>query len=197
MMGCIKLVMDNQVETKGTSMQTSFPVLEQNNTQDATTLHILSNFAIGQTTLNDSWCEQITSLRQRALAFQAFSLNPVPSITRTTEAYLHGSGLFNVSNTALDIWPTWCSFLTSNRSVCESFLLLSIVTPEMISKTRGSRKYQLVFRFHYPEHLALLESIKRARKLVLRTSSPGVECVIPFYEPELANHLEYIRPLFR
>jgi len=177
-------------------MQLSFPVREQKNAQDATTLHILSNFALGQTTLNDVWCEHITSLRQRALAFQAFSLHPVPSITRTTEAYLHGSGLFDASSTALDIWPTWCSFLTSNRSVCESFLLLSIIKPEMISETRGSRKYQLVFRFHYPEHLDLLESIERARKLVLRTSTPGVEYVVPLYELELAQHLAYIRPLF-
>ena len=81
--------------------------------------------------------------------------------------------------------------------MCESFLLLSIIKPDVISETGGSRKYQLVFRFHYPEHLALLESIEGARKLVLRTSSPGVERVVPFYELELANHLEYIRPLFR
>ncbi len=178
-------------------MQSFFPSFEQNSTQEATTLHILSNFAIGQTTLNDFWCEQITSLRQRALAFQAYSLDPVPSITRTTEAYLHGSGLFDSESTTLDIWPTWCSFLTSNGNVCESFLLLSIVKPERISRTGGSRKYQLVFRFHYPEHLDLMENIERARKLVLRTSSPGVERVVPFYELELANHLEYIRPLFR
>ncbi len=178
-------------------MQNSFPVLEHANIQEASTLYILSNFAVGQTILNDFWCEQITGLRQRALAFQAYSLDPVPSITRTTEAYLHGSGLFDLADTPLDIWPTWCSFLTRNRSVCESFLLLSIIKPDVISETGGSRKYQLVFRFHYPEHLALLESIEGARKLVLRTSSPGVERVVPFYELELANHLEYIRPLFR
>ena len=196
-MGYIKLVIDDQVETKGTFMQTSFPAPEQNNVHDATTLHILSNFAIGQTTLNDFWCQQITSLRQRALAFQAYNLNPVPSITRTTEAFLHGSSLFDSANTTLDIWSTWCSFLTGNRSVCESFLSLSFMMPDVISEMGRSRKYQLVFRFHYPEHLALLESIERARKLVLRTSSPGVERVVPFYELELAHHLEYIRPLFR
>ncbi len=178
-------------------MQTPLPTPEQNSTQEVTMLHILSNLAIGQATPSDFWYEQITSLRQRALAFQAYSLGPVPSITRTTEAYLHGSGLFDLADTPLDIWPTWCSFLTTNRSVCESFLLLSIIKPEMISETGVSRKYQLVFRFHYPEHLALLESIERARKLVLRTSSPGVERVVPFCELELAHHLEYIRPLFR
>ena len=76
-------------------MQRFSPVWAQNSTQEATTLHILSNFAVGQTTLDDFWCEQITSLRQRALAFQECSSDPVPSITRTTEAFLHGSGLFD------------------------------------------------------------------------------------------------------
>ena len=178
-------------------MQRFSPVSAQNSTQEATTLHLLSNFAVGQTTLNDFWCEQITSLRQKALAFQEWRSDPVPSITRTTEAFLHGSGLFDSESTTLDIWSTWCSFLTSNGNVCESFLLLSVVKPEMISTTRVSRKYQLVFRFQYPHYLDLVESMERARKLVLRTSFPGVELVVPLYELELVNHLEYIRPLFR
>ncbi len=151
-------------------MQPFSPIREQNSTQEAPTLHILSNFAIGQTILNELWCEQIISLRQKALAFQTYSLDPVPSVTRTTEAYLHGSGLFDAVSTTLDVWPTWCSFLTSNLSVCESFLLLNVIKPEISSEAGVSRKYQLAFRFRYPEHLDLMESIERARKLVLRTS---------------------------
>ena len=174
-------------------MHIATPTLQQDSVQRATMLHIMSNFAVGATVLNDYWREQITSLRQKALPFQGYRAN---SLTFTGKVSALVQNVFEAPDTTLDIWPSLCSFLASDGSASESFLLLSIIKTESVSGVRTSQKYELVFRFAYPEHLELVEHIERARKLVLCTSSK-VEYTVSFYELELANQLEHIRPMFR
>lgn len=179
-------------------MQISPSMAEKDNSHETITLHILSNVAVGSTIMNTYWREQIASLHRDALPFQAHTLGPIPSIVLAADVHPQVHALFNTQNTKLELWPTWCTFITTDQSTSESLLLVSISSSTIdAANNRCQRQYQLVLRFVHREHLRLLEAIEQAGKLILCTTTTRKEIPVLFYDPELSLHLEYIHPMFR
>lgn len=165
--------------------------------QESVTLHILSNFAVGQTVLRSFWQEQIASLRHEAHPFQVLETEPIPSINLDAAEDSDALKLLRPTGAELQLWPNWCTFFTLDQRVSESFLLVSIIKIETINQKRTHQSQRLVLQFKLPQQLEFLESIERAGKLVLRISSTREENMVVFDDCELALHLDHTRPLFR
>jgi hypothetical protein len=165
--------------------------------QEPVTLHILSNFAAGQTLLRSFWQEQIASLRHEAHPFQVSGTEFIPTIILDTTEDSNALNLLRPTDAELQLWPNWCTFFTLDQRVSESFLLVSIIKIETIDRRRTHQSQRLVLQFKLPQQLELLESIERAGKLVLRISSTTEESTIVFDDRALTLHLDHIRPLFR
>lgn len=165
--------------------------------QESVTLHILSNFAAGQTVLRSFWQEQIASLRHEAHSFQVLETEPIPTINLHAAEDSDALNLLRPTDAELQLWPHWCTFFTLDQRVSESFLLVSIIKIKTIGRRRTHESQRLVLQFKLPQQLEFLESIERSGKLVLRTLSTRAESVVGFDDCELALHLDHIRPLFR
>ena len=167
--------------------------------QEQATLHLLSNFTVGETTLSHFWQEQITMLQQDALPFQQKVFGSVPTLTLDTETSL--APLFDYTEHGqVEQWPTWCTFISMQKGLSETFLLLSLTCRNEAMRESQSptiQKYQLVLRFQHQLYLSLLEAIEQAGQVVVYDSSESKKLTIPFLVPELSLHLNYIRPLFR
>lgn len=156
------------------------------------TLHILSNFAVGKTVLSSYWQEQIAFLKQQAIPFQIQGLEPLPSFELAIDASTQLNMLREPKGTMVECWPTWCTFLTENRQISDSFLLIS-----MMIDTGVRQHTNITLRFRHPKQLFLMEAIEQAEELSLCTSSARRAYSIPLDKSELSLHLEYIRSLFR
>ncbi len=165
--------------------------------QESVTLHILSNFAAGQTVFRSFWQEQIASLRHEAHPFQVSGTEPIPTIILDAMKDSDTLNLLRPTSAELQLWPNWCTFFTLDQRVSESFLLVSIIKIETIDRKRTHQSQRLVLQFKLPQQLEFLESIEQTGKLVLRISSTREESMIVFDDCELTLHLDHTRPLFR
>ncbi len=166
--------------------------------QEQAILHILSNFAVGETTLSHFWQEQIAMLQQEALPFQQDISGSIPTLILDEETSL-STPFGHAEYGQVEQWPTWCTFISATHEVSETFLLLSVICTNEATKdgqSQTSQKYQLVFRFQHRLQLHILEAIEQARQMVIHGSSMSKELIVPFLVPELSIHLNYIRPLF-
>ncbi len=160
-------------------------------------MYILSNFAVGETVLRSFWQEQIAFLYHEAHSFQVLKTGSIPTIILDTDEHSDVLNLLSPTNAELQLWPNWCTFLTLNQHIRESFLLISIIKIEITDQGRTHQSQRLVLRFKLPQQLEVLESIERAGKLILRIPSTREESMIVFDDCELTLHLDHIRPLFR
>ena len=167
---------------------------------DGKILYLLSNFAVGSTDKGDYWQEQIAMLQRDALPWQAYEVEPTPAVILDTTTQPNIAALLTSDHVSVEIWPTWCTFITTDRRTSESFLIVNVTYPTIAtpdSMERIWQRQQLMLHFPHQQCLQLLEAIEDAGKLVLRTPAHPAGLTIPFYDPELTLHLEYIRPLYR
>jgi hypothetical protein len=178
-------------------MHVSSAESQRNKVQEPVTLHLLSNFAIGQTMLRSFWQEQIDSLRCEAHLFHVLEARLIPTINLDTPEDFDVVNLLSSTSAELQLWPNWCTFFTLDQRINESFLLINIIKIETTDQGRTHQSKRLVLQFKLPQQLEFLESVERAGKLVIHIPSTRKEGVVVFDDCALTMHLDHIRPLFR
>ncbi len=158
----------------------------QNPVQAPASLHILSGFSVGETALVDYWREQVETVKRDAVPFQVLSSSLIPSILLDVRKHSLPSTLFDATSSGLELWADWCTFMTPELDISDTFLFLSIY---------NRQRCRFVLRFQHHQHIPLLEAIEQTRQLKLTLSS--YEYSVPFYNSELPVHLKKIHTVFR
>ncbi|MBA2680549.1 MAG: hypothetical protein H0U76_19405 [Ktedonobacteraceae bacterium] len=168
-------------------MQASFAHTEHT-PQSPASLHIVSGFWAGETSHVDYWKEQVETLKRDAIPFQVLSPSPVPSIQLDVSGYPLLPHLLDATSPTLEMWPTWCTFMTADLDISDTFLLLSVY---------NRQRCQFALHFQHRQHIPFLEAIEQTQQLKLSLSAHEPSCIVHFYDPELVVHLEKIYSVFR
>ncbi len=152
-------------------------------------LLILQGNTCEKTTLHPTWKAQIDSLAHRALPIFVLRTKPLPTLCLLLErreraevrALLH---LLRQNNAAGSLFLHWQTFFALDKSVQESFLVItSADTPD--------QQFQL--RFLHSQHGQFLEAIAQSGQVAITGKTDEAPAVFPFDASELSSHLTWIQ----
>ncbi len=164
-------------------MSQVYSTLEVPDVQAQTSLHICSNLAVGTTLLTPYWQKRVATLKQEAVPFQILHDSSQPTLLLDVEQHPRLSALLDPGSDTFELWPTWCTFFTTDHELSDTFLLLSLSNRE---------SYWLVLHFEHSQHLAFLQQVEEAKQLQLAVEPNRLRCTVPFADPELTLHLDTI-----
>lgn len=152
--------------------------------QKGTALSICSNFATGEVCLTDFWRARINALQQEAVPFERVHAASLPTIRLTSETHPCLSALLELPGETSDLWPSWCTFITTDRQTSDTFLYVGF----------SSREHSwLLLRFQHSHHFSLLQEMEQAKQLVLLIEPQQRSYTVPLLDPELTVHLDCIK----
>ena len=154
-------------------------------------LIILMGILRSDACLSEDWKAQVETIKREAIPVVAVRCDPLPAVLLDVEKRADVPDLIRTLKAAgstPEHWVVWCSLLTPDLSIAESFLLVNLTAP-----------VQCVFilRFHLLRHQSVLETIQRTGKLGI-FADPGTEVVlVQVNAPELREHLAQLHQLQR
>ncbi len=148
--------------------------------------YIMSNFAIGETNLTDFWRERLDQLKRDATPFQVVAGEEGPAIRLEVQEQSRLAQSLMPECDTFELWPTWCTFMTRDFSICETFLLLGV----------GRGDHWLVVRFEHERQMPLLCAIEETKQLELSCSSGEKLCTVRFADPELSEQLAEMKRIY-
>ena len=150
-------------------------------------LYIMSNFAVGKATLTHFWHDTIARITRDSVPFHASTDHFIPIIFLEIDEKSRLAQQLQPECATFELWPTWCTFITGDFRLSETFLFLSIS-----NKTND----WLHLRFQHEKQLALLCAIEAAQQMKLCLPSGKELCTVPLYDPELSVHIEQMKQIF-
>jgi len=131
----------------------------------------------------EEWKEQIAMLKREAIPAIAMRNAPTPAVLLDAEQRTVVADLIQTlqaQGAASAYWSVWCSLLTPDLSVAESFLLVQIMQPI---------PYRFSLRFHMLRHLPVLEAIAASGTLSIFAAQEYELMKLAVALPELPMHL--------
>ena len=127
-------------------------------------------------------------MKRDAVPFQVLPPSPIPSVLLDTREHPLLPHLLDASSPLLEMWPTWCTFMTADLDMSDTFLLLSVY---------NRQRCQFALHFQHRQHIPFLEAIEQTQQLELRVSAHERNVIVQFHDPELVVHLGKIYSVFR
>ncbi|GCE06797.1 hypothetical protein [Dictyobacter aurantiacus] len=146
-------------------------------------LYICSNTDASETPFTAFWQQQLATLKQEAIPFRFLPDAPQPTLLLDIEQHPRLPGLLEHHDDAFDYWPSWCTYMTADQHLSDTFLFLSVSHHE---------NYRLILRFEHSQHFAYLEQIAQANRLILAIEPQSACYTVSLDEARLTGHLDVI-----
>lgn len=151
-------------------------------------LVVLMGILRGDERLNEEWKEQVEMIKREAIPVVAIRRDPLPAVLldreKRSEVEVLIQTLKKAGGDAPAYWVVWCSLLTQNLDIAESFLLVNVTHPV---------PYRFTLRFHLLRHLSVLEAIEQTGRLGIFVDPQTEVIVVDAAAPELESHLAQVR----
>ena len=152
-------------------------------------LLILQGNTCEKTTLHPTLKAQIDEFAHKAFPIFVMQTNPLPTLCLLLERrertevrkFLH---LLHRSNAAESLFLHWQIFFALDKSVQESFLVIT-------SADTLDQQFQL--RFLHSQHGQILEAIAQSRQVAIAGKIDEAPVVFSFNASELSSHLAWIQ----
>jgi hypothetical protein len=140
----------------------------------------------GEVLANEDWNAQVATLRREATPVVALQCDPLPVILLETAQAPQVRALirpWQAEEAVPAQWAVWCTVLTPDLGLAESFLLVSRVAP---------RPGRWMLHFPLPYQQAVLEAIERTGTLGLVAEPEAAVVWMPVPTSELRAHLDQL-----
>jgi hypothetical protein len=146
-------------------------------------LVMLMGILRGDVCLSDDWKAQVETIKREAIPVIAVRCDPLPAVLLDVKKRVDVPDLIRTLKAvgrAPEHWVVWCSLLTPDLSIAESFLLVNLTIPV---------PYHFILRFHLLRHRSVLEAIERTGKLGIFADPETEVTLVQVNVPELREHL--------
>lgn len=152
-------------------------------------LLVMSGTSLEQMPFNAGWKEHIHEMVYKAIPVFAVQVHPYPVLDLCCERRRSPDvqalqNLLRNREQVEQLLQVWCTFVTTDDSLAESFLLIA---------TPGIDGHQFSLRFQHARHLDVLEAIEKTGQLALVTAPGDDPVLLKSNVPDVHVHLDRIR----